>query len=158
MAEIKVPSIYSGKMRDHKLAGFAGDIIDYRKQFGEISMRLTNRCEPHGKEGDFSLSLEIGQEDWQNVEFMLQHETSHGQLEKCCDEMVSRLSSYMMKLDSMRNDIQSTIDFLSGTMLGNGFLPEYIDLQNNSMENRLIGEAVETMFEEKDDERDSEQI
>jgi hypothetical protein len=152
MTELKIPSIYSGKTRNHRLAGCAGDIIDYRKQFGEISMRFTNCHARHDMEGDFSVSLEIGK-DQKNDEFMLHQETiAHGQLEKCCDEIVNRLSRYMMRLDSIRNDIKSTIDFLSGTMLGNGFLPEYIDLQNNSMENSLIGEAVETMFEEKGDE------
>ena len=57
---------------------------------------------------------------------------SIGKIEECCENMMSRLDNVLCRTDDCkkREDINSVIDFLGMTMLGNGELIRQIDFYN----------------------------
>ena len=151
---IKLPNSCSGKIREHaNLAEADGKTIDYRRQRGEVSIRLTNYYHIDKSTDDFSLSVEVGK-DPKNDEFGLYREfTASGSPEKCSDDAMAYLSRYLMKLDAIRNDIKKTIDFFANTMVGNGeFIKRLNDYEELNGDSDALNEAIGLIFKEKEDE------
>lgn len=148
MMQLRFPKVFTGKALEHSNINVAdGNMIDYKKEIGEIHLRYTNSVLSNGS----FLFISIGN-DTKNDEFGLCQEISFaGRLEKCSDEAMQYFSRYLAKLDSLRADIKKTVDFLANTMVGNSELSQSVsDFDEVQHDSDLLEEAMDVIVKGDD--------